>query len=247
MKETTTFSPKELHELFYQAKFIREPMGIIDLFPTLRIKEGYTLGCSPHGIFEGGVGNVWAVPVDYEFPDIEQWEKVDLYDLPHPLPTNRCCWDGLTMEGDFKLPVPPGALDSVMEIIEGDGTPLSYLRASIFAREIAEFGSHWHGEIWKVHTVLGDDLDDLEPITNEYHDERGAMRIESFLKWYEDKQILLAPVVIQDDETITVRFYTYSMLCRESVYCYTDTYKIGNYKFDWNIEIIWEGNSRMLF
>jgi len=44
-------------------------------------------------------------------------------------------------------PRPHGALDDFMDAIEGDGSAWSYLSASLFAREAAELGALWHGEL----------------------------------------------------------------------------------------------------
>jgi hypothetical protein len=38
-------------------------------------------------------------------------------------------------------------LDDFMDAIEGDGSAWSYLSASLFAREAAELGALWHGEL----------------------------------------------------------------------------------------------------
>ncbi len=43
-------------------------------------------------------------------------------------------------------PRPPGAI-RLMQVIEGGGSPWSYLSASILGREAAEFGARWHGPV----------------------------------------------------------------------------------------------------
>ena len=50
-------------------------------------------------------------------------------------------------------PKPPGAVP-LMQAIEGDGSPWSYLSASILRREAAEFGARWHGCVWSGQTIL---------------------------------------------------------------------------------------------
>ena len=50
--------------------------------------------------------------------------------------------------GLFKDAVP------LMQAIEGDGSPWSYLSASILSREAAEFGAMWHGCDWSDQTIL---------------------------------------------------------------------------------------------
>ena len=41
-----------------------------------------------------------------------------------------------------------------MQAIEGDGSPWSYLSASILRREAAEFGARWPGYVWSDQTIL---------------------------------------------------------------------------------------------
>ena len=41
-----------------------------------------------------------------------------------------------------------------MQAIEGDGSPWSYLSASILSREAVEFGAVWHGCVWSDQTIL---------------------------------------------------------------------------------------------
>ncbi len=50
-------------------------------------------------------------------------------------------------------PRPPGAVP-LMQAIEGDGSPWSYLSASILRREAPEFGAPWHGCDWTPQTIL---------------------------------------------------------------------------------------------
>ena len=44
-----------------------------------------------------------------------------------------------------------------MEVIEGDGTPRSYMEASLFARVTAEFGVFWEGHLAEQDVILGAD------------------------------------------------------------------------------------------
>jgi len=46
------------------------------------------------------------------------------------------------------------ALDNLMEVIEGDDSHWSYLSASIFLREIHEFGAFWHGCSWSTNEII---------------------------------------------------------------------------------------------
>lgn len=79
-----------------------------------------------------GNGVAWAMPEDSHFPEPDECEKFDI--LKSPKPCNA-------------LPV--------SEVVEGDGSAISYISASIFVREMLEFGAHWHGEIWSYHEIVG--------------------------------------------------------------------------------------------
>jgi len=41
-----------------------------------------------------------------------------------------------------------------MAAIEGDGSPESYIQASLLARELREFGVRWHGCDWSTQEIL---------------------------------------------------------------------------------------------
>jgi hypothetical protein len=111
-----------------------DPTTVLAPFTSLWLRPGYVLRA--YQFKEGGNGNavVWAVPVDAEFPD------------PKLCPRLR----GVFLEP----PKPPGALDDTMAAFEGDGTPWSYLCASLLARELGEFGAMWHGYEWSTHDIL---------------------------------------------------------------------------------------------
>jgi hypothetical protein len=42
-----------------------------------------------------------------------------------------------------------------MDAIPGDGTPESYMEASLLMRELGEFGALWHGRSWGTHEIIG--------------------------------------------------------------------------------------------
>ena len=57
--------------------------------------------------------------------------------------------------GDEPAP-PPDALEDPMDAIDGDGSALAYLQASILARELDDFEAFGHGERWAHRTVIDD-------------------------------------------------------------------------------------------
>ncbi|MEQ8174547.1 MAG: hypothetical protein ABRQ26_05685 [Syntrophomonadaceae bacterium] len=120
------------------SKSTLDPNCLIAYFPELKSKPDYKL--VSYQFMEGSNGNgfVWAVPDDAVFPEPDHCETVD----------------GISFLRFLKVPKPPGALDNVMACIEGDGSPSSYLSASLFGREVKEFGAAWHGLRWDTHTIL---------------------------------------------------------------------------------------------
>ena len=97
------------------AKSGANPMKLLPAFGPLRIKEGFVLRA--YQFCEGGNGNgiVWAMPVNAEFPEPGDCPKVKVR---------------------FReAPKPPAALDDVMEVVQGDDSPWSYLAASLPQRE----------------------------------------------------------------------------------------------------------------
>ncbi len=175
-----------------------DPMEVLAVFKPLRIREGYTL-CA-YQFYDGGNGNgfVWAVPTDIELPSPEE------------------CTAAQTA-GLFAAPKPAGALDDVMEAIEGNGTPLSFLCASIFAREMAEFGAIWHGCNWSTHKVLD-------------KDKVGSTQAP-YWEWQEPFPEEWKPAVTESEHEVQVEFITQSALGQETIYRFVDTYRPPSYTF----------------
>ena len=128
---------------------------LISVFDMLRIKQGFTLRASECRGGRGGNGIIWVVPAD----------------APQLPPDN-----GTRIHGSLSNPrKPPGAVP-LMQAIEGDGSPWSFLSASILRREAAEFGALWHGWDWTPQTILSkpsrqvdgsDVLDDEEELNGD--------------------------------------------------------------------------------
>ena len=100
---------------------------LIRVFDTLRLKAGFALQAYVYQAGSNGNGLIWAVPADAPLV------------VPGDCPRLDDTW--------LEPPRPPGAV-RLMQAIEGDGSPWSYLSASILCREAAEFGAIWHGCIW---------------------------------------------------------------------------------------------------
>ena len=219
---TTTFTAKEVERLRRKAakasqppqdgpngwsKSTVDPMMVLAVFKPLRLKDRYTLRAYRFRHDGNGNGVVWAMPVDADFPDPEACPR---------------------LENKFlEPPKPPAALDDVMDAIDGDATPWSYLCGSIMARELGEFGAMWHGCGWSTHEVLGE-APWREPRSPDDHQ---SMSDESAWQWQAAKPRQWSPLVSKDSKALKVTFITYSGLGQETIYRHIDAYKSGTYRF----------------
>jgi hypothetical protein len=197
-----------------------DPMAVLAVFKPLRTKEGYTLRA--YQFREGGNGNgfVWAMPVDAEFPDPEDCPRLqDVFLEP---------------------PKPPFALDDVMDAIDGDGSPWSLICASIFGREISEFGAMWHGCDWDTHEVL--DADPWQEIEISREDDE----TEPEKEWLQPRPTNWKPQVVQDGDRVTVTVLTFSGLGQEAIYRHTDVFS-GSYKFQADRQEVAKGGRGFVF
>ena len=106
---------------------------LMRVFDTLWLKAGFALHAYEYRAGSNGNGIIWAVPADARLV------------APGECPRLEDTW--------LQPPRPPEAV-RLMQAIEGDGSPWSYLSASILRREAAEFGAIWHGCVWSDQTIL---------------------------------------------------------------------------------------------
>lgn len=238
---TTTFTAKKITQLRQEAskaarlpddvpegwsKSAVDPMAVLAVFKPLRIKEGYVLRA--YQFREGGNGNgfVWAMPVDAEFPDPEECPRIQ----------------GMFLEP----PKPPLALDDIMDGIDGEGSPWSYMCASFFARAISEFGAMWHGCDWDTYHLLDDDPW-KETETGREDDVKDPTDSVVGKKWLQPRPSSWNPQVTQDGDRVTVTFFTLSELGGEVIYRHMDVYTPGSYKFEAKREQVATGGSGFVF
>jgi hypothetical protein len=197
-----------------------DPMGLLRVFPALNLKPGYVLRA--YSFFDGGNGNtvVYVVPEDAPFPE------------PQDCPPNT--------EHFLDAPIPPGANERVAHFIEGDGSPWSYMCASILVRELAEFGALWHGCAWSTHTILGS-----HPA--ERRQKCMQMGDPETWNWLEPAPSDWRPCVAGRDGRVTVTFYTHTALGAERVIRHVDTYEPGTYRFESEEPVIADGGAGFTF
>lgn len=195
-----------------------EPGKVVDVFRPLHLREGIALRAYQYMHDGNGNAVVWAMPADAEFPEPQDCPRLE----------NHL----------FNAPKPYDALDDAMEAIEGDGSPRSYLFASLLRRELNEFGAMWHGANWSTHVVLDDAPWKIQARNDESPLDRPTSKPEEW-KWYEAAPKTWAPQVSVEKDRVTVVFYTYSALAeqrseeevgKEGIYRHVDVYRAGKYR-----------------
>lgn len=195
-----------------------DPADTLAVFDVLRLKPGFVLRA--YRFREGGNGNgvVWAMPADAGYPEPNECPRGD---------------------GFLSPPKPKGALDDVMDAVEGDGSPWSYLCASLAKRDLGEFGAMWHGCSWSVHSILGSDPT------------RRCSRIiqtpSAAWAWGEPRPAEWKPQMMMDGSTVKVQFFTYSPLGEEQIYRHTDRFRAGSYRFTTKTTTVATGQGGIVF
>lgn len=213
MINTLTFNPDEIKQMRQEAARVWQeqipentPQGwskspvdftpFLAVFPSLQLKPDFVLRAYQFRERNDGNGKVWAMPKTSHFPNPDEYLADDLIDDP---------------------PHPDCAIDDIMEAITGDGTPLSYLCASLFAREIADFGAFGHGVYWSEYQIIGE-----IPLTKSGSEN---------WQWLEPQTKSLSPLVLVDNNIVTVKFFSLTSISQPKITLHVDTYIVGNYQF----------------
>jgi hypothetical protein len=126
-----------------------------------------------------------------------------------------------------------------MDAIEGDGTPLSYLSASLFSRELPEFGAVWHGINWRSHSIVGGGPNTL--IKQEAQPESDlGLEITPPEKWTwdEPEPQEWRPGCDRDGSTVTITVYSFSALGAEAIDRQVDRYTLGSYRPESRVDVV---------
>lgn len=133
---------------------------------------------------------------------------------------------------------PPHALPDLMQAIRGDGSPFSYLAASILARELAEFAAFGHARQWGSEAIL---IAQMEAAavgdTGAGDAEDGIARLDAgewedvAWEWHIPLPQNLAPLVSRRGDRSVVEFYTVTGLGGNRIVRYVDTYHGPGYRF----------------
>lgn len=182
---------------------------LVAAYPGLHLAPGQTLRAYLYESGGNGNGIVWAMGQEADFPE-----------------PSAC----RTLSKRFLEPPRPKGAVEPMRAVAGDGTPRSYLAASLLMRELWEFGALWHGVSWGCH----------EPVEE--------ARLEGEWEWHEPRPADWRPIVTMAADRVEVSFYTTSPLGQLGLYLHTDTYRPdGGYLPESRTARIASGEGYMVF
>ena len=198
---------------------------MVNDIPFLRMKEGYTLVAEMVSGFHGAMTAIWAVPEDRVG---EGYEEVELSGLFRPIPTDAS--DAFRMSEEARIKRPLHA-EPMMRAIEGTGSALSYLAASLLARAALDVEASWHGIAWGFYRLLYVDIW-AEVINVEKRKRRSG-------RWnINEDPGPLTPTISFEEGTVTVVFHAYTPLWERRIFRFTDTYTRGNYEFNTEYRVL---------
>jgi hypothetical protein len=189
-----------------------DPGHLLAAFPALRLRPGFALRAYVFRQGYDGNGIVWALPEHAPFPEPDTCLRLDAW---------------------LESPRPPGALDDVMEAIDGDGSPLAYLSAALLARELAEFGACWHGVSWGACHIVG-----RRPAGVAAGATSPAPPPEGGWTRRAPVPSDLAPRVTDRGDAITVQWHVMNPVGRRELRRLTDTFAAGSYRFTTETEVL---------
>jgi hypothetical protein len=193
-----------------------DPTALLVYFVTLHLKRGYALRAYERHQAPNSWGMVWAMPASATFPE------------PEP-------------NGNGRPPKPEGALGNVMEAIEGDDSPYSYLCASLLARELEQFATISPESEWLNCFVL--DADPWRSDNGVAHTLAGqGFRPEQHnWNWAGPRPEQWRPAVFMSQRSATVVFHAFSGVGRQRILAFEDRYLRGSYTFSRHEKAIAKG------
>ena len=190
-----------------------DPTPVLAAFDCLWVKPGWVLCAYVRWGGHGADARVVALPQDHKAPEDElRVPFAMLTELGDDEPYVSGCWDE-------EVEVPPEARRRFMSVVEGDGTPYSYLCASLAVRHLLDFAAFWH------------DLYEHDFFEHRIVAEWPSELAESYIR-FSTPQDLSAPEVEIDGGAVTTRFYTYRppTFVDEEVWRHEDRYEAGSYE-----------------
>ncbi len=204
-----------------------DPLAVLAVFDRLSLREGCTLRAYQYICEGSGNSVVWVMHADSPYPEPGDCPVLDAFALAPPRPS----------QADDRVPV----------YLEGDESPLSYMQASLFVRELMEAGAFGPSVVWGRHRILDDQtIDRVAP------PEKGvrslfALGEPSRWRWRRQPPASWDPRVIEEDEQISVLFYSYSDLGGEQISRHVDVYRRGSFQFESVVDELARRGVRPLF
>lgn len=188
------------------------PMNLLSVFPSLRIKPGLVLRSFVF-FAEDSNGLVWAWPEELDFVKYCRSMQAKFGHEPDGNPI-------------WEFQPPAGVRTDFMSAITGDNSPLAYFSASLFYRLAREIGAHWHGVNWGVYDMLP-----WNPRCVRTNTEVGRHIKEKYgLDDYEKEAPTdWRPLVRKVENQIEVQFVTYSESGQKHALLLRDLYNEGSY------------------
>jgi len=180
--------------------------ALIAVFPSLALRPGYRLLTYYYHSNGNGNGVVMAFP-----------EESDAYQALAAVPAGTpISW----APGEADGPIWP------MEVIDGDGSAMAYLSASLLTRELHEVGAEWHGVDWEEREVMAPTRTYLAGRSRTAKHNQSLQNLVDELEWPQEKPAIesLAPEVRFDDQKVQVVFHTFTEMGRQHVTRWTDVY-----------------------
>lgn len=180
-----------------------DPAASINKLPGLSLKPGVRLVTYLQRQTNGGMGVTWA--------------------LPELMSTTVALEAALDSVGDRAIPPrPKAALGNVMDGIEGDRSPGSFIAASILLRELKEFGRSGQNCRWSHHRLIA-----TVPPNKPW-------------QWRTQKPLTnLSPKIqIQDEKPVLVEFFTCRVVPPIALFRHLDQYPAKSYRPKVNDQVV---------
>ncbi|MEO1093432.1 MAG: hypothetical protein AAFX01_00855 [Cyanobacteria bacterium J06638_28] len=171
-----------------------DPAAAIVKLPGLALKSGVRLVTYLQRRPEGGMGVTWA--------------------LPELMSTTAHLETAIESAGSGSIPPhPKGALGNVMEGIEGEKTPASFIAASLLLRELKELGRSGTHCRWSQHRLIT------------------SIPTKQPWQWLTKVPTDLSPKVkIQDNNVVLVEFFSCRIAAPVTLFRHLDEYTLKSYR-----------------
>lgn len=171
-----------------------DPGAALLKLPGLRLKPQFRLVCYLNRTANEGMGITWAVPEQLSTTAQLEEALEKGCDREHP-------------------PQPAGALKDILEAVDGDYSPASYLVASILRRELKEFGALGKSCSWSHHRLIP------------------ALPSQANWEWRTKPVQDLSPkVYVMPDNRVVIEFFTCRVVAPVAVYQHIDQYTLKTYR-----------------